>query len=151
MASGREQGLGYLIRASNAFDTGENLAAAAAVYGEYYVTKPCSVKSLRFIVTTEIDATTTAPVIEINRRPTPGSSSGEVLICQMTIPDNTAAGKVVVERFAPVQLNVGDSLAFEHVTQAAGSGTAAGIGFYDVELEADYEVDGNQSDLVAGS
>jgi len=147
----KKTGLGYLIRASNAFDTGENLAAAAAVYGEYYVTKPCSVSELRFIVTTTIDATTTAPVIEINRRPTPGSSSGEVQICSMTIPNGTAAGKVVCERFAPVQLNVGDTLAFEHVTQAAGSGTAAGVGFYDVLLDIDDESDGNQSDLIIGT
>lgn len=147
----QKQGLGYLVRASNAFDTAENLAATAAVYGEYYVTKPCSISELRFIVTAAIDATTTAPVIEVNRRPTPGSSSNEVLVCQFTIPDNTTAGTVCVERFAPVQLNVGDSLAFEHVTQAAGSGTAAGAGFYDAVLHVDDESDANQSDLLVCS
>lgn len=147
----QKQGLGYLIRASNAFDTAENLAAAVAVHGEYYVTKPCSISELRFIVTTAIDATSTAPKIEVNRRPTPGSSSNEVLLCQFTIPDATAAGTVCVERFAPVQLNVGDSLSFEHVTQAADSGTAAGAGFYDAVLEVDEESDGNQSDLLVCS
>lgn len=147
----QKQGLGLLIRASNAFDTAENLAATAAVYGEYYVTKPCSVAELRFIVTTAIVAGTTAPVIEVNRRPTPGSSSGEVLLTQFTIPNGTAAGKVLVERFAPVQLNVGDSLAFEHVTQAADSGTAAGAGFYDAVLHLDEESDANQTDLVSAT
>lgn len=147
----RKQGLGYLIRASNAFDTAENLAAAAAVYGEYYVTKSCSVAELRFHVTTTVSATTTVPVIEINRRPTPGSSSGEVFIDNITLPNNTTAGTVMVARFAPVQLNVGDSLAFEHVTQAAGSGTAAGAGFYDVVLHIDDESDGNQSDLTVSA
>jgi hypothetical protein len=146
MSYTKKTGLGYLVRASNAFDTAEVLSAAAAVYGEYYVTKPCSIGSLRFIVTTTVVGTTTAPVIEVNRRPTPGSASGEVLISQFTIPTSTAAGTVCVERFAPVQLNVGDSLAFEHVTQAVGS--AAGAGFFDVELEIDEEADGNQSDLL---
>lgn len=147
----QKQGMGFLPRASNAFDTADNLAATAAVYGELYVTKPCSVSELRFQVTTTCSATTTAPVIEINRRPTPGSSTGEVLIEQITIPDTTAAGKVLVTRFAPVQLNVGDSLAFEHVTAAAGSGTPACAGFYDVTLHVDDESDGNQSDLVVSA
>jgi len=143
-----KHGLGYLVRASNAFDTGENLAAAVAVHGEYYVTKPCSISGLRFLVSTLVSATTTAPQIEINRRPTPGSSTSEVLLGTIIIPDTTAAGKVMVKRFAPVQLNVGDSLNFEHTVQAAGSGTAAGVGFYDVELLADEESDLNQTDLV---
>jgi hypothetical protein len=150
MSYTRKTGLGYLIRASNAFDTAENLAAAGAVYGEYYVTKPCSVSELRFIVSTTLACETTAPVIKIKRRPTPGSDTGAEDICSMTIPDLTAAGKVCVERFAPVQLNVGDSLTFQHVTQGAGA-AAAGAGFYDVVLEIDEESDANQSDLVVVS
>lgn len=151
MSYPNKMGLGYLIRASNAFDTAENLAATAAVYGEYYVTKPCSIAELRFHVSTVILAGTTAPVIEVNRRPTPGSASGEVLIAQITIPSGTAAGKVMVKRFAPVQLNVGDSLSFEHVTQAADPGTETGAGFYDVVLHLDEESDDNQSDLVVSA
>jgi hypothetical protein len=146
-----KQGLGFLIRASNAFDTAENAAAAAAVYGEYYVTKPCSISEFKFIVTTVCLAGTTAPVVEVNRRPTPGSATGEVLLAQITIPTGTAAGKVMSKRFAPVQLNVGDSLSFEHVTQAADPGTPTCSGFYDVVLEQDFESDGNQSDLVASA
>jgi hypothetical protein len=142
-----KQGLGYLVRASNAFDTAENLAATAAVYGEYLVTKPCSLAELRFHVTTSVVGTTTAPVIEVNRRPTQGSSSNEVQLASITIPTGTASGKVVVKRITPVQLNVGDSIAFEHVTQ--GVGDAAGAGFYDAVLHIDDESDSNQSDLVA--
>jgi len=144
-------GLGYLIRASNAFDTAENIAATAAVYGEYYVTKPCSVFEFRFIVTLAIAASTAAPVVKIKRRPTPGSDSGAVDIATITIPTGTAAGKVMVKRVAPVQLNVGDTLCFQHVTQATDAGTAAGTGFYDVALEIDEESDGNQSDLVVSA
>ncbi len=151
MSYPQKQGMGYLVRASNAFDTAENLAATAAVYGELYVTKPCSLAELRFHVTTVIAADTTAPVVEVNRRPTPGSATGEVLFDQITIPDATAAGTVMVARSAPIQLNVGDSLAFEHVTQAADAGTATGAGFYDVVLHLDDEADGNQSDLTVSA
>lgn len=146
-----KHGLGLLIRASNAFDTAEVLSASAAVYGEYYVTKPCSVSELRFIVSTAIAASTTAPVIKIKQRPTPGSDTGAVDIASITIPDGTAAGKVMVKRVAPFQLNVGDSLCFQHVTQAADASAAAGAGFYDVVLEIDEEADGNQSDLVVSA
>lgn len=147
----KKMGLGYLIRASNAHDTAENLAAAAAVYGGYYVTKPCAISEFKFIITTTIAADNVVPVVEVNRRPTPGSSSGEVLIDQITFVDGTAAGKVMSTRFTPVQLRVGDELSFEHVTQATDSGTAAGAGFYDVVLEADYEGDANETDLVAST
>ena len=151
MSYTQKTGLGYLIPASNAFDTAENLAAAAAVYGEFYVTKPCSVTELRFIVTLAIAASTTAPVVKVKRRPTPGSDSGAVDIATITIPTGTAAGKVMVKRVAPVQLNVGDSLCFQHVTQAVDASAAAGTGFYDAVLEIDEEADGNQSDLVVSA
>lgn len=147
----QKHGLGYLIRASNAFDTAENIAASAAVYGEYYVTKPCSVSELRFIVTTAIAADTTAPVIKIKRRPTPGSDTGATDIASITIPNGTAAGKVMVKRVAPFQLNTGDSLCFQHVTQAVDGTSAAGAGFYDVVIETDEEADGNQSDLIVSA
>lgn len=151
MAYVEKVGLGYLIRKSNAHDTAENLAATAAVYGGYLVTKPCSISGFRFYVTLAVDADVTAPVVEVNRRPTYNSSSGEVLLDQITIPDGTAAGKVLVTRFAPVQLNVGDELSFEHLTVANDTGTAAGTGFYDAEIIIDEESDGNQSDLIVSA
>lgn len=135
MAYEAKQGLGYLIRKSNAHDTAENLAAAGAVYGGYLVTKPCQVSRIMFYVTLAVDADTTAPVVEANKRPTYNSASGESVIDQITIPDGTAAGKVMFARpSSPVLLDIGDELSFEHVTQAADSGTAAGAGFYDAEL-----------------
>ena len=150
MAYGNKHGSGFLIRKTNAHDTAENLAASAAVYGGYLVTKPCQLTAFKFYVTLAVDADTTAPVVEVNRRPTYNSSSGEVLIDQITIPDGTAAGKVLVARPAsPVLLYVGDELSFEHVTQAADSSTAAGTGFYDVELEPMGE--GTQSDAVTSA
>lgn len=137
-----------LLRKSNAHDTAENLAAAGAVYGGYLVTSQVKVKRLAFYVSTAIVAGTTAPVVEFNRRPTYNSSSGEVLLGQLTIPTGTAAGKVVFKDIDPVVLNPGEELSYEHVTQAADSGTAAGAGFYAVELILDPEVDANQSNMI---
>lgn len=144
-----KHGLGYLVRKSNAHDTAENVAASPAVYGGYLVTKPCSISEFKFYVTVAVVGTSTAPVVEVNRRPTYNSSSGELQIETITIPNGTAAGKVVSVRFAPYQLSTGDELSFEHLTQAAGS--PAGEGFYDAVLEADFEVDGNQSNLITSA
>lgn len=135
MAYESKQGLGYLIRKTNAHDTAENLAATAAVYGGYLVAKPCQLTRFMFYVTTLVEADTTAPVVEVNQRPTYNSATGEVQLASITIPEATAVGKVMFARpSSPVVLNIGDELSFEHVTQAADSGTAAGAGFYDVEL-----------------
>lgn len=151
MGYAQRKGLGYLIRGSSAHDTAEDASASPAVYGGYLVTKPCTISEFKFMVTDACVADTTAPVVEVNRRPTPGSGTGEVLIAQLTIPNGTAAGKVLSKRFSPVQLHVGDELSLELVTQAVDSGTAACEGFYDAVLEMDEESDGNESDLVASS
>lgn len=150
MAYANKMGLGYLVRKSNAHDTAENIAAAGAVYGGYLVTKPCQVTEFLFYVTLAVDADNVAPVVEVNQRPTYNSASGEVQIASITIPDGTAAGKVMRKVCdPPVLLNVGDELSFEHVTQATDSGTAAGTGFYDVVLEP--MAVGTQSDEVASA
>lgn len=151
MSYDKKMGLGYLIRKSNAHDTAENLAAAAAVYGGYLVTKPCAISEFKFYITLAMAASTLSAAVEVNRRPTYNSSSGEVLIATITLPDLAAAGKVYSKRFAPVQLSVGDELSFEHTVQCTDAGTAAGTGFYDAVLEVDYEADANQSNLVASA
>lgn len=140
-----------ILRKSNAHDTAENLAAAAAVYGGYLVCKPIKVTGFYFYVTLAIDATTTAPVVEVNRRPTYNSSSGELQMASMTIPDATAAGKVVYKEIEPYLCYPGDEISFEHVTQAADPGTAAGTGFYGIDYEVVSESLANLSNLVASS
>ena len=140
-----------IVRASNAHDTAENLAATAAVYGGYYVMRPVKVTGFYFLVTTAVLAGTTAPVVEINRRPTPGSSSGEVQMASMTIPTASAAGKVLYKQIEPVLCYPGDEISLEHVTQAADGGTAAGIGFYGFDYEVVSEAVANCGDLVASA
>lgn len=129
----------------------ETLTAAAAVHGEYLVMRSCVVRRIGFIVTTLVASNTQNAVVEFNRRPTPGSSSGEVLLGQLTIPTGTAVGKVLYKNISPVRLQVGDALSLEHVTQATDSGSAAGAGFYMFELVDEPEYIANEADAVASA
>jgi len=138
-----------ILRKTNAHDTAENLAASAAVYGGYLVCAPIKVTGMYFYVTLAIVAGTTAPVVEVNRRPTYNSASGELQIVSGTIPTGTAAGKVLYEFCEPYLCYPGDELSFEHVTQAADGGTAAGTGFYGLDYEVVDEAVGNCSNWVA--
>lgn len=144
-------GLGHLVPASNASLTAQNLAAAPGVYAEFIVTKPCNIQQLNFCVTTLVAASVTAPQVKVKQRITPGSDTGAVDLCTLTIPNGTAVGKVLYKKIGSVQLNMGDSLVFQLVTQAADATSAAGAGFYDVVLALDEESEGNQGDAVASA
>lgn len=134
---------GSIIPKSTAVFTAEDLSAAAAVYGGFLVMKQCKIKAIKFYVTTAINATT-APAVEFNRRPTYNSSSGEILLGTLTIPNGTAAGKVIVKEIDPVTLVPGDELSLEHTVQAS----TAGAGFYGFEIMDDPEVVENQSNVI---
>lgn len=140
---------GTILRKSNALDTPEDLSAAAAVYGGYLIAKQCKITRIAFYVTTAVVATTTAPVVEFNRRPTYNSASGEIALGTLTIPTGTAAGKILYKDIDPVTLFPGDELSFEHTVQAVGS--AAGAGFYAFDIYEDPEVVGNQADMIASA
>lgn len=141
-----------LLRKSNAHDTAENVAAAVAVHGGFLVCQGLTINRLMFYISTTIAANNVAPVVEFNRRPTYNSSSGEILIGQLTLANGTAAGKVVYKDLVdPVSLVPGDELSYEHVTQATDSGTAAGAGFYGILAELEPEVPGNESNMVASA
>lgn len=140
-----------LMRRSNAFDTAENLAAAVAVHGGYIVMRPIKVTGFYFAVTTLVEADNVAPVVEVNRRPTIASSSSEVQLATLTIPEATAVGKVLYKNIEPVLCYPGDELSFEHITQATDSGTAAGAGFYGVDYEVVSEAVANCGDWVASA
>ncbi len=142
---------GTFIRKSNALDTAEVLSAAAAVYGGYLVTKQCKIKRIKFYVTLLVAASTTAPVVEFNRRPTYNSSSGEIALGTLTIPNGAAVGSVYYKDIDPVVLFPGDELSFEHITQAVDASAAAGAGFYAFEIEEDPEVPANQSKMIASA
>jgi len=104
-----------------------------------------------FLVTTAIAASTTAPVLTFRKRPTPGSSSSQSTIGTLTLPDLTAAGKVVYKDVSPVNLEPGDTICLDHTTQAVDGSAAAGAGYYMFELEDDPEYKSNISDFLASA
>lgn len=128
----------------------EAIDAAVAVHGGMLCIRKCKVTRLMFYEETLVVATTTAPAVEFNRRPTVGSSAGEVLCGTLTIPDATPIGEVIFKDIDPVVFYVGDELSFEHTVQCVG-GTVAGDGYYAVECEDMPEEDGNMSHMTASA
>jgi len=108
----------------------ETISAAAAVHGQYLVTRPGAISQIGFFVTTLVASDTLDGVVEFNRRPTPGSGTGEVQLGTLTIPDGTAVGKLIVKDITPVKLVPGDALSLELLTQCTDASSAAGAGYY---------------------
>ncbi len=113
---------------SNAFLSACNLAAATGDYGLLYQNEQVVVTRLMFIVTAAIVGETIAPVVTFYARPTIGSTASQVTLGTLTIPDLTAAGKVVYKNIESAKIPAGYTLAVAH-TQCTSSGTAAGAGF----------------------
>lgn len=143
-------GLALMWR-SNAFLTGANLAATAADWAEIHCHHPIQVRRISFGVTTAVTAGTTAPTVTVYRRPTAGSSSGQVLLGTLTIPNAQAAGTVVYKELESVRVKAGEGLAFRVNVQAVDGGTAAGVGFPGALVELDPEVPANQSNMTASA
>jgi hypothetical protein len=123
---------------------------ATGVHGEDHSNIRYKVRQIGFVVTTAVVGPTTAPVVEFNRRPTAGSAAGEVVVGTLTIPDGTAAGKVLYKNVTPVLISQGEGLAAEVITAATG-GTPAGVGFYFYVADADPETAANESDMIASA
>jgi hypothetical protein len=104
---------------------------------------PITVLRIGYYVTTVM--ATTIPVVDFDRRITPGSDTGRVdqALGRVTGPAvaTQVAGKVVYKEVR-VDLNAGDEVVFELVT-AAASGAAIPV----MEYVARHEVPANQADM----
>lgn len=140
--------VGALTPEGTAVIAAENAAAAVAVHGSFLVEKQCRIKAVYFYVSIVCLAGTTAPVVRFLRRPTYGSTTGQVVLGTITIPSGTAAGKVMYKLITPTTLFPGETLTFEHTVQAADPGTPTCSGYYGFEVELDPEVPANQPNLV---
>ena len=129
----------------------ETISAAAAVHGGLLCMKPCVVNRLMFVITTLVASDTTLGVLEFNRRPTPGSATGEVALGTLTIPDASAVGAVIYKDIDGVQFNPGDELSFEHTVQCADGSSAAGAGYYGFNFEDSPEDVTNITEMVASA
>lgn len=147
MAYPQEIMVGALVRQSNAFDTAEVLTAAAAVYGSYIAHYPLMVQRFTFQVTTAI-SDLTASVVRMEKV-TVGNVT--TAITTITVPNLTAAGKVLYKDFAPIKIGVGDKLQFNELTQGALGGTPAGAGFYGfvASLQPEYAI--NETNYVVSA
>lgn len=140
----------YFVPAGSAAIDAENLAATAAVHGEQICKQRCVVRRLKFLVNLAVIATSTAPVVTFRLRSAPGVTSGQAVIGTLTIPDGTAAGAVLYKDIDPVVVEVGQAIALDHTTQAAG-GSIAGTGFYAMEAMDNPEVPVNEDQMIASA
>jgi len=85
------------------------------------IVEPCTIARIGVLVTVAT-VVSTAPVIAVDRRVLYGSDVGRVVVDSITIPTATPAGSVVKADFDPVDLDVGDQLVAECLTQGVGSG-----------------------------
>jgi hypothetical protein len=106
------------------------------------------VKRLLAVVSTTIANNLVSAVISFKRRPTYGSTSGEVVMGTIVVPDLLAAGKVLYKDIAEVLCYPGDQIVFEVTTAGTDGSAAAGAVICDVEYDSVEESVANQSDMV---
>lgn len=131
-----------------AISSAESLASAAVI-ARFLAMKQISVKQIAFVISTATVSTGNI-VVTVKRRPTVGSTSGEVTIGTLTIPTAIAAGKMYYKNVTPVVVAQGEEVVFEVTTAAAGMG-AAGAGYSSLGVEHDPEQPANNSDMVASA
>ena len=125
-----------------------DLTSAAVADLSYVCVQPCYVSEVSLVITTAI-VSTGPVVVKFYNRPTVGSAAGEVTIKAMSTGAADAAGVVRYALPTPQKFSVGQELAFEVTTAAAGGGAAgnAVAGFVAYESP---EVAGNNSNMKAG-
>lgn len=100
---------------------------SAAVVNQFVCQNPVMLEFIGFLISTATVSSGNI-VVTVKKRPTVGSSSGEVSIDTITIPTGVAAGVRYGKMIDPVQFQVGDVISFEVTTASAGGG-AAGAGY----------------------
>jgi hypothetical protein len=116
------------------------------VIQSFTVQAQCQVDQLFFAISTSVVSSGNV-VVTFKRRPTLGSTSGEVTIGTLTMPSGAAAGKVYYKAVAPVVCLAGEQIVVE-VTTAAAGGSAAGNGQGFFDAEQDPETNANNPDMV---
>lgn len=123
-----------------------DIGASSADHGELVCMRNCVVTRLGFTLTSEAaSGTSVAPTVIFTRRPTPLSSSGEVVVETLVVPSGTAIGKSVYLDIEPVEFAVGDSMEISHTV---GTGTPTGQGVYWFECAESEEEPANNSDMI---
>jgi hypothetical protein len=138
--------LALLAAATVVVDGEVDIGASSSDHGELLCFRPCKVKRLFFMLTSEAaGGSSVAPTVIFTKRPTPLSATSESVIGTLTIPHGTAVGKVVYKDITPVAFLPGDSL---EISWTIGTGSPTGIGMYHFEIEDDPETVENCSDMI---
>jgi hypothetical protein len=127
----------------------DDLAAVVGVHSySFAIMEQVCVRRLYALISTLVASDTTEAVVDFKFRPDFGSTTGEVTLGQLTIPDASAVGDVVYKDISPYTLTPGGELVFETSVQAADAGVAAGEALYGVRSDLDPEDVNNQSQMV---
>jgi hypothetical protein len=122
---------------------------SAAVVANSMVQFPVSIEKILFKLTTAV-VSSGAVVVNFKKRPTLGSATGEVSIGTLTIPAGAAINAIYYKDVTPVEFGVGEFLAVEVTTAAAGMG-AAGAGYSAIQLSSSPKTDGQNSNMIASA
>lgn len=102
----------------------------------------CTIRRLAVVV--EVAATTTACVLTLKKRPTPGSAAGEVILQTLTLSATEAAGTVVYGNDIAAAILPGEQVVIDVTT----AGVAAVRNYAYLEIDPDWEVPGNAKATV---
>jgi len=129
------------------FQSAMSFTAAAGAYGTMFATYPFMVQRLSVLVTTAI-LDLTSSVVALDKVTVGGTTTA---ITTVTIPNLTAAGKVIKSDCTPVKIGIGDKLIFRLKTQGALGGTPAGAGFVGFLASMQPEVPGNETNSITSA
>ena len=123
---------------------GPHTISGTGQFGRSMAVRACQVKRVILSVSTATTGATGTGVVKI--RPTIGSSSGEVTVGTVTIPNLSAGAKLYKDFQANTPAKDGEEILLD-VTVATGAGAVC-IGF---NCEEDPETAANQSSMVASA
>lgn len=141
--------LALLAAATVVIDGEIDIGASSSTHGELLCFRQCILRRCMFMLTSELaGGSSVAPTVVFKKHPTPLSASGASTVCTLTVPDQTAVGKVVYKDITPVSFVPGDAI---EISWTVGTGTPTGIGMWFIEVEDDPETAANQSDMIASA
>lgn len=112
--------------------------AAVAVIGRWSPgTQGATVRRVAFVL--EVATSATAATVQIIKRPTPGSTSGQTVVATMTFDVVTAQGSTVYSPDLDLRLAPGEEVVLNQTVAATGGTTTIPV----LEIDPDWEAPGN--------
>jgi hypothetical protein len=147
MGNPQEILVGAITRNSNAHDTAVSLTAAAGVYGSYTVHYPVMLRRFSLAISTAVSDLTSS-IVSLSKVSVANVTTE---VTTITVPNGTAAGKVMVKDFTPVKVGIGDKIELKRKTQGGLGGTPAGAGFFGFLATLHPEYYGNETNATTSA